>query len=122
MIGHSFAAAVREAIGQTANMAKTVMSAKKQFFMPVIVSNNPIPQKRISCKDAKPRHPDFAARLRLNGNYHRPTARHGGNEFRFGGGLGKSRGRTPKTLGVLVIFGFRSRFCGSCGAQAKVGT
>lgn len=33
-------------------------------------------------------HPDFAARLRLNGNYHRPTARHGGNEFRFGGGLG----------------------------------
>lgn len=33
-------------------------------------------------------HPDFGARLRLNGNYHRPKARHGGNEFRFGGGLG----------------------------------
>ena len=31
---------------------------------------------------------DFAARLRLNGNYHHPEARHGGNEFRFGGGLG----------------------------------
>lgn len=33
---------------------------------------------------------DFAARLRLNGESMRPEARHGGNEFRFGGGLGNS--------------------------------
>lgn len=40
---------------------------------------------------------DFAARLRLNSSYHRPAARHGGNEFRFGGGLGNCH-----TFGKLV--------------------
>ena len=40
---------------------------------------------------------DFAARLRLNGESMRPEARHGGNEFRFGGGLSNSH-----TLPLLV--------------------
>jgi len=30
----------------------------------------------------------FGARLRLNANFHMPTERQGGNEYRFGGGLG----------------------------------
>ena len=34
------------------------------------------------------RNSDFGARLRLNANYHMPLERHGGNEYRFGGGLG----------------------------------
>lgn len=40
---------------------------------------------------------DFAARLRLNGESMRPQARHGGNAFRFGGGLGNAH-----TFPILV--------------------
>lgn len=67
----------------------TVIPKKDSFSVPANLSVERKPAFRtreLLWFDAS--HPDFAARLRLNGNYHHPKQRHGGNEFRFGGGLG----------------------------------
>ena len=67
----------------------TVVPKKDSFSVPANLSVERMPAFRtreLLWFDAS--HPDFAARLRLNGNYHHPELRHGGNEFRFGGGLG----------------------------------
>ena len=67
----------------------TVVPVRDDFAVPADLDRTERPAFRVrELLWYDTRNSDFAARLRLNANFHLPEERHGGNEYRFGGGLG----------------------------------